>query len=77
MPDDVDHNHVELVFQTNAYRLVKDALSLARISATCQYFQHVEGVKMTRNDGASREYLTEDQYKQVSSHLIVYAFVTV
>ena len=77
MPDDVDHNHTKMVSQTNAYRLMKDALHTARISATCQYFQHIEGRKMTRDDGTSREYLTEDKYCQVSSHLIVYAFVTV
>jgi hypothetical protein len=77
VPDDVDLNHVELVFQNNAHRLVKDALYMARISATCQYFQQVEGVKMTKQHGASREYLTEDKYSQVSSHLIVYSSVTV
>ena len=47
MADGADHRHAEKVFEENAYRLVKDALSDARIQATNLYYQQVKGQKMS------------------------------
>ena len=65
MADEADLNHAEKVFQVNAYRLVKDALSDARIQATCMYYQQVLGQKMNKKMGASSIYLSEEEYRQV------------
>ena len=66
MADGADHRHAEKVFEENAYRLVKDALSDARIQATNLYYQQVKGQKMNKKLGSSSIYLAEDEYGQVS-----------
>ena len=65
LADGADVNHAEKVFQVNAYRLVKDALSEARIQATSMYYQQVLGQKMNKKIGASSIYLREEDYRQV------------
>ena len=53
-------------FEENAYRLVKDALSDARIQATNLYYHQVKGQKMNKKLGSSSIYLAVDEYGQVS-----------
>ena len=65
MANGADLNHAKKVFQVNAYRLVKDALSEARIQATSMYYQQVLGQKMNKKIGASNIYLREEEYRQV------------
>ena len=50
---------------------MKDAFYQARLTSTRQYLQRVEGVHISRNE-VPTQYLTADQYAQVSSHWIVY-----
>jgi len=52
-------------------KIIDDALSNARISAVCQYYKKVKGENMSKEKGASKIYLTEEQYLQTSVDWIV------
>ena len=78
MADGADHRHAEKVFEENAYRLVKDALSDARIQATNLYYQQVKGQKMSNRPEtyaawssvwASEDFKKKTRKSQVKSRL--------
>jgi hypothetical protein len=53
------------VFNHTVHKVVKDAISYARIQANNVYYREVLGQKMNKKLGSSTIYLTEEQYKQV------------
>jgi hypothetical protein len=53
------------VFNATDQKVVKDAISYARIQANNTYYKEVLGQKMNKNMGSSHIYLTEKQYNQV------------
>jgi hypothetical protein len=57
--------HTLEVFNATAQKVMKDAISYARIQANNTYYKDVLGQKMNKKLGASRIYLTEEQYSQV------------
>jgi NADH:ubiquinone oxidoreductase subunit 3 (subunit A) len=65
--------HVECVFQSNAKKLVKDAIYYTRIQATNLYFQNhpKEAGSLNKNEGSSNKHLTEDQYREVSIQFVL------
>jgi hypothetical protein len=65
--------HAERVFQNNAKKLVKDAIYYARIQATNLYFQNhpEEAGPLSKKEGSSMIYLTEDQYREVSIRFVL------
>jgi hypothetical protein len=61
-------NHQEralVVFNLTAQKVMKDAISYARIQANNQYYKEVLHQKMRKKLDSSAIYLTEDQYCQV------------
>jgi hypothetical protein len=57
--------HARRVFNANARKVVKDALSNARIQATNLFFKEVKGQPMKKARGSSETYLTEEEYGKV------------
>ncbi|KAG8051143.1 hypothetical protein GUJ93_ZPchr0009g767 [Zizania palustris] len=57
------HNHALQVFNNNAHKVVKDAISYARIQANNAYYKEKLGQRMSKATGASSIYLTEEQYR--------------
>ena len=57
--------HARIVFNANARKVVKDALSNARIQATNLFFKQIKGQPMNKARGSSGTYLTEEEYGQV------------
>lgn len=47
-----------------AHKIVKDTMSSLRIQAVCDYYKRVKHQKMTKALGASKIYLTEEEYLQ-------------
>jgi gamma-glutamyltranspeptidase len=46
-------------------KVVKDAISYARMQANNQYYKKILGQKMNKEMGSSSIYLTEEQYRKV------------
>ena len=68
MPETGNHqDHALAVLNRNANKVVKDAISYARIQANNEYFKVVLGQKMSKELGSSSIYLTEEQYRQVNN----------
>ena len=66
MVDGADMEHARTVFHVNARKVVKDALSNARIQATNLFFKLIKGQPMNKTRGSSQTYLTEEEYGQVN-----------
>lgn len=68
LPEGMDYmGHAERVLQANATKIMKDAFYNARLQATGMYFDlhpEEEG-PMTRAQGTSKVYHTEEQYREV------------
>jgi hypothetical protein len=65
------------VFNTTTQKVVKDAISYARIQANNTYYNEVICQKMNKKLGSFHIYLTEEQYNQVKvskSFYIQYRF---
>jgi hypothetical protein len=68
LPETGNHqDHALAVFNVNAHKVVKDAISYARIQANNQYYKEILGQKMNKEMGSSSIYLTEEQYRQVKN----------
>ena len=63
--------HAQIVFNANARKVVKDALSNARIQATNLFFKQIKGQPMNKARGSSETYLTEEKYGQVKHFGVV------
>jgi hypothetical protein len=57
--------HALEVFDHTAHKVMKDAVSYARIQANNTYYREVLGQKMNKKLGSLKIYLTEEQYSQV------------
>jgi hypothetical protein len=57
--------HALEVFNRTAHKVVKDAISYARIKVNNTYYKKVLGLKMNKKLSSSTIYLTEEQYNQV------------
>jgi hypothetical protein len=57
--------HALAVFNRNAHKVMKDAISYARIQVNNQYYKKVLHQKMSKKLGSSAIYLIEEQYHQV------------
>jgi hypothetical protein len=57
--------HALEFFNATTQKVVKEAISYARIQANNTYYKEVLGQKMNKKLGSSRIYLTEEQYNQV------------
>jgi hypothetical protein len=64
--------HTLEVFNATAQKVMKDAISYARIQANNTYYKDVLGQKMNKKLGPSRIYLTEEQYSQVKVSKSIY-----
>jgi hypothetical protein len=60
-------DHALAVHNHNAHRVVKDAVSYARIQANNTYYKEILGQKMNKEMGSSSIFLTEEQYRQVKN----------
>jgi hypothetical protein len=66
LPEEGNHQaHALEVFDHTAHKVMKDAVSYARIQANNTYYREVLGQKMNKKLGSSKIYLTEEQYSQV------------
>ena len=65
LQDTAEMDHARSVFHAIAHKIVKDALSLARIQATILFFKQIKGQPMSKRRGAAKIYLTEEEYGQV------------
>jgi hypothetical protein len=66
LPEEGNHQaHALVVFNATAQKVVKDAISYARIQANNTYYKKILGQKMNKKMGSSHIYLTEEQYNQV------------
>jgi hypothetical protein len=66
LPEEGNHQaHTLEVFNTTVQKVVKDAISYARIQANNTYYKEVIRQKMNKKMGSSRIYLTDEQYNQV------------
>jgi hypothetical protein len=62
-PDKGNHQtHTLEVFNHTTHKVVKDAVSHARIQANNAYYKDVLGLEMNKKLGSSAIYLTEEQY---------------
>jgi hypothetical protein len=69
LPKTYNHqDHTFAVFNRNAHKVIKDAISYARIQANNQYYKEILGQKVNKEMGSSSIYLTEEQYCQVKNH---------
>jgi hypothetical protein len=60
-------DHQLAVFNHNAHKVIKDAISYARIQANNQYYKEILGQKMNKEMSSSSIYLTEEQYRHVKN----------
>jgi hypothetical protein len=78
LSDEGNHQvHALEVFNTTTQKVVKDAISYARIQANNTYYKEVICQKMNKKLGSFHIYLTEEQYNQVKvskSFYIQYRF---
>jgi hypothetical protein len=66
LPEEGNHHaHALVVFNNTAYKVVKAAISYARIQANNTYYREVLGQKMNKKLGSSTIYLTKEQYSLV------------
>jgi hypothetical protein len=66
LPMEGNHQaHALDVFNATAQKVMKGAISYARIQANNTYYKEVLGQKMNKKLDSSRIYLTEEQYSQV------------
>jgi hypothetical protein len=71
LPEEGNHQaHAPEVFNTTSQKVMKDAISYARIHANSAYYKEVLGQKMNKKLGSSRIYLTEEQYSQVQVSML-------
>jgi hypothetical protein len=59
------HDHVRIVFEKNAHKLMSQSISNGWIHASNEYLQMVEGKQMGSFHNCSDTYLTEEQYAMV------------
>jgi hypothetical protein len=63
LPKEGNHQaHALEVFNHTANKVMKDAISYARIQANNTYFKDILGLKMNKKLGSSSIYLTKEQY---------------
>lgn len=67
-------NHALTVFHENATTVVRDTLSYVRIQANNQYLWEHEGRRMNSKRESSSVYLTEEQYRMVTSFRNFFTF---
>jgi hypothetical protein len=73
LPEEGNHQvHTLEVFNATAQKVVKDAISYARIQANNTYYKKAIGEKMNKKLGSSHIYLTEEQYNQVNVSMSFY-----
>jgi hypothetical protein len=66
LPEEGNHQaHALEVFNATAQKVVKDAISYARIQVNNTYHKEVVGQKMNEKIASSHIYLTDEQYNQV------------
>jgi hypothetical protein len=66
LPEEGNHQaHALEVFHHTAHKVMKDAISYARIQINNAYYKEVLGQKMNKKLGSSTIYFTEEQYSQV------------
>jgi hypothetical protein len=66
LPEEGNHQvHTLEVFNHTAHKVVKNAISYARIQANNAYYREVLGQKMNKKLGSSTIYLTKEEYSQV------------
>jgi hypothetical protein len=59
------HDHVRIVFEKNAHKLMSQSISNGWIHASNEYLQMVEGKQMGSFHNGLDMYLTEEQYAMV------------
>jgi hypothetical protein len=59
------HDHVRIVFEKNAHKLMSQSISNGWIHASNEYLQMVEGKQMGSFHNGLDTYLTEEQYAMV------------
>jgi hypothetical protein len=64
---DNHQEHTLAIFNRNAHKVVKDAISYACIQMNNQYYKEVLHQKMSKKLGSSAIYLTKEQYCQVKN----------
>jgi hypothetical protein len=64
--------HALEVFNHTAHKVMKDAVSYARIQANNAYYKDALGQEMNKKLGSSAIYLTEEQYSQVKISKFLY-----
>jgi hypothetical protein len=57
--------HAFEVFIYTAHKVVKDAITNARIQANNIYYKDILGLEMNKKLGSSSIYLTKEQYSQI------------
>jgi hypothetical protein len=63
LPEEGNHQaHALEVFNHTAHKVMKDAISYARIQANNTYVKDILGLKMNKKLGSSSIYLTKEQY---------------
>jgi hypothetical protein len=63
LPEEGNHQtHTLEVFNATTQKVVKDAISYARIQANNTYYKEVLGQKMNKKLGSFHIYLSEEQY---------------
>jgi hypothetical protein len=62
LEEDNHQAHTLEVFNVTAQKVVKDAISYARIQANNTYYKEVLDQKINKKMGSSHIYLTEEQY---------------
>jgi hypothetical protein len=66
LPEEGNHQaHVLEVFNRTAHKVVKDAISYARIQTNSTNYKEVLALKMNKKLSSSAIYLTEEQCSQV------------
>jgi hypothetical protein len=60
-------DHALAIFNCNAHKVIKDAISYAQILANNQYYKEILEQKMNKEMGSSSINLTEEQYRQVKN----------
>jgi hypothetical protein len=73
LPEEGNHQaHALEVFNATAQKVMKDAISYARIQVNNTYYKEVLDEKMNKKLDSSHIYLTEEQYNQVNVSMSFY-----
>jgi hypothetical protein len=56
-------DHALAVFNHNAHKVIKDAISYAWIQANNKYYKEILGQKLHKEMYSSSIYMTEEQYR--------------